>query len=362
MTRLSARIRLMSSQGYWGARTILAWGLAIAAFAAFSVSMPHFFTFGNLYSLFQIFAALALLATALGVVMLAGEFDLSIVGAFPLAGLVVLQYADGFGLAGSLSLSLAAGLACGLVNGWAVGALRIPSIAVTVATMMLCIGLGYLVANNNFVSMKDYTASLALTQPILKILSWQSIIALAIVTVVIAAVKLTRWGRVLYATGGDSRKARASGLPVPATLLVAFAVCAGCTTLSGALQAISLASSTPGANNGILLEAATAVLIGGIALGGGRGSLVGAMGGAFLLSVVESGLGLAGTSSSMIELVNGAILICVLAIDRPLGRLVRRRAESLIADDDATQARRFEDNQDAVRNRHAPIGEPAAGV
>lgn len=331
MTAFSRHLHRVSRQSYWAARTVLAWGLAIAAFVIFSIAVPHFFSFGNLYSLVQIFAALALLATGLGVVMLAAEFDLSIVGMFPLAGLVVIEYADTVGLWGGLIFAIAAGLACGFVNGWAVGFLRIPSIAVTVATMMLCIGLGYLVSHDNFVSMKDYTASLELTQPIFKLFSWQSIIELTLVAVIVVAVKVTRWGRFLYATGGDSRKARASGLPVARTLTIAFVICALCTTMVGALQGISLASSTPGANNDSLLQAATAVLIGGISLSGGRGSLVGAAAGAVLLSVVTSGLGIAGISSSTIELVGGAILIGVLAFDRPLARLVHRRTEGLAA-------------------------------
>ncbi|WP_409065506.1 ABC transporter permease [Agrobacterium vitis] len=264
--------------------------------------------------------------------MLAKEFDLSIVGTFPLAGLVVIKYADTVGLIGSLTLATAAGVICGLVNGWTVGFLRIPSIAITVATMMLCIGLGFLVSNNNFVSMMDYTISLELTKPIAQVLSWQSIAELTIVALIIVAVKLTRWGRYLYATGGDGKKARASGLPVIQTLMIAFVISAVCVTLAGALQAISLASSTPGADYDSLLGAATAVLIGGIALGGGRGSLLGAVGGAFLLSVVTSGLGLAGISSSTIELVNGAILIAVLALDRPLAQFVLRRAEIVVSD------------------------------
>jgi ribose/xylose/arabinose/galactoside ABC-type transport system permease subunit len=332
MSALSRQVYWLSRQGYWGARTILAWGLAIATFVAFSIVAPHFFSLGNLYALIQIFGSLALVSTGLAVVMLAGEFDLSIVGTFPLAGLVVIEYADR-GLAVSFFLAVVIGIAYGLVNGWIVGALRIPSIAVTVATMMLSIGFGYLVSHNDFVSMRDYQVSLELTQPILKVLSWQSIIELMFVAIAVVAVKRTRWGRYLYAIGGDSRKARASGLPVTKTLIGGFVVCAGFTTLAGVLQGISLASSTPGPNDDCLLQAATAVLIGGVALSGGRGSLVGVAGGAFLLSVVSSGLGIAGISSSTIELVNGAILAGVVACDRPLARLVHRRAEEMRADD-----------------------------
>lgn len=315
----------LSRHIYWGARTVLAWGLAVAAFIAFAIEVPGFLNTGNLYALVQIFGTLALVASGLAVVMVTSEFDLSIAGTFPLAGLVAIQYADRLGLTVSFALALVIGLAFGLINGLAAGALRIPSLAVTVATMMLSIGFGYMVAHNNIVNMRDYQVSLHFTQPILTLLSLQSIIELILVIAVVMAVKRTWWGRYLYAIGSDSRKARASGLPVTWTLVLAFVVCAAFTTIGGALEGVSLATGTPGANYSYLLQAATAVLVGGVALSGGRGSLVGVTGGALLLAILSNGLGLAGVASASIQLVNGAVLVGVVVCDKPLNRLVRRR-------------------------------------
>ena len=324
--------------------------LAITASLIFCTFVPHFFSTGNLYALVQVFSALALVSTGLAIIMLAGQFDLSIVGTFPLAGLVVVGYADQFGLPTSFCLALVLGVVCGLVNGGVVGVLRIPSIAVTVSTMMLSIGLGYLASHDNFVSMRySFQASLDITRPILKVLSWQSIIELVFVAIAVAALKWTRWGLYLYAIGSDSRKARASGLPVSQALAGGFVACAGSATLAGALQGVSLASSTPGANDDMLLQSATAALIGGVALSGGRGSLVGVAGGALLLSVVSNGLGIAGISSSAIQLVNGAILTGVVACDRPLARLVRRHTDTMREDD------RHQQNLQPASNLQTPM-------
>ncbi len=319
-------MRRLSRHAYWGARAALAWLLAIAAFVAFAMFEPGFAGGGNLYSLIQNFAPLALGATGLALVMIAGEFDLSIAATFPLAGLITIKLADHTGFAAGFAIALVVGLVSGLINGWATGRLRIASLAVSVAIMVVGIGVGYVIADNRIVNTSDYQPGLKLTEPILQLLSLQTIVELTVVLFVVVAVKRTWWGLVLYAVGSDGGRARASGLPVTGTVVIAFVFCALFTSLAGGLQGIALATGTPGANNAYLLQTATAVLIGGVALTGGRGSLVGVAGGALLLSIFRNGLGLAGVPSASIELVNGAVLVVVVLSDRPLQRLVRRRA------------------------------------
>jgi ribose transport system permease protein len=325
MNRLSRHI-------YWGARTAFAWSLAAGAVLVFACSVPGFLRTGNLYALVQIFTTLAMGGVALAIVMIARQFDLSIAGTFPLAGLVAVHYGDRLGVPLSFACALGVGIAVGLLNGWAVGLMRVPSLAVTVATMILSTGIGYVVADNNIVSMRNYQPSLDLTRPILGLLSIQSIIELVILILAIGILKRTWWGRFMYAIGGNEEKARASGLPVTRALVVGFVLCAGFVSVAGALQGISLATGTPGADNDFLLQAATAALIGGVALSGGRGSLVGVVGGALLLSVLTNGLGLAGVNSDSIEIVNGAVLVGVVALNGPLDRFVLRRAEAQVVD------------------------------
>ena len=326
-------ITYLTRSTYWGARTLLAWIIALIAFLVCVVAVPGFSNIGNLYALMQIFAPLALVSAGLALVMITGEFDLSIAATYPLAGLVTVQYADELGLPLSITLGVGLTVLIGLINGLATGGVRIASLAVTVATMMLGIGLGYLVTGNDIVTTANYQTGLLLTQPILGLLSLQSLIELGLVVLLIVVVKRAWWGRFLYAIGSDSNRARSTGLPVSWTVLAAFLVCAGFAGIGGALEGVALATGQPGPNDAYLLQAATAVLVGGIALTGGRGSLVGAVGGALLLAILNNGLSLAGVASATIQLVNGVVLIAVVICDRPLRNFVRRGADRLVIKD-----------------------------
>jgi ribose transport system permease protein len=323
---------------YWGARTLLTWLIAGVAYLVCTLAVPGFATSGNMYALVQIFATLALVSAGLAVVMITGEFDLSIAATFPLAGLVTVQYADELGLPTSIVLGVTLPVLIGLINGFATGAVRIASLAVTVATMMLGIGVGYLVTGNNIVTMADYLPGLRLTDPILGVLSMQSILQLGLVAVLIVVIKRAWWGRFLYAIGSDGDRARSTGLPVTLSVVGAFAVCAAFAGIGGALEGVALATGQPGPNNAYLLQAATAVLIGGVALAGGRGSVVGAVGGALLLAILNNGLSLGGVASATIQLVNGFVLIAVVVCDRPLRRLVQRGSERLVISEYETAA------------------------
>jgi len=329
-------INSLTRSTYWGARTLLTWLISAIAYVACTVAVPGFSNIGNLYALMQIFATLALVSAGLAIVMIAGEFDLSIAATYPLAGLVTVQFADELGLPVSIALGVGLALVIGLINGIATGTVRIASLAVTVATMMLGIGLGYLVTGNDIVTMADYLPGLRLTEPILGALSLQTILQLGLVALLILIVKRAWWGRFLYAIGSDGNRARSSGLPVSWSVAVAFLLSAGFAGIGGALEGVALATGQPGPNNAYLLQAATAVLVGGVALTGGRGSLVGAVGGALLLAILNNGLSLAGVASATIQLVNGAVLIAVVICDRPLRRLVQRGSDRLVIHDHET--------------------------
>ncbi|OZD18215.1 ABC transporter permease [Rhodococcus sp. 06-156-3C] len=313
---------------YWHARTLIAWSLAAVAFAYFATTDANFLNQGNLYALMQILSTLVVVATGLAVVMVVAEFDLSIAGTFPLAGLVAVKVGSEFGAIVGICAAVVTGVALGMLNGYLTSRFRISSLAVTVATMVLSIGIGYWITGSQLVKLSDYDASLVLAQRILGIFSLQSLIQIALAVAALAYVTYSWRGRYLYATGSDAARARASGLPVNATVIAAFSIAGACAAISGALQGITLASAQAGSNDAFLLQCATAALIGGIALTGGRGSLIGVFGGAALLAVLSNGLGLAGVDSAVIQLINGTVLLVVVLIDKPINRLVERRMQS----------------------------------
>lgn len=316
---------------YWNARSALAWLLAVVAIIYFGATNPDFLNQGNIYALLQQYSTLLLVTIGLAVVMICGEFDLSVAGTFPLAGLIAVQSTSALGAVGGVLLAVLVGVAIGAINGWLTGTLRISSLAVTVATMVLAIGVGFMITNGKLVSMTDYDASLFLARRLGGVFSALSLMQIALAVAVYFYLRYGWRGRLLYATGSDAGRARASGLPVTATVLFAFTACAALTAFGGALQGISLASAQAGSNDAFLLQCATAALLGGIALTGGRGSLVGVFGAVLLLVAVSNGLSLAGIDAAIIQLVNGVILVVVVLIDTPLNREIDRRLGELSA-------------------------------
>ena len=313
---------------YWHFRTLLAWSLAVLAFIAFAVTNPAFLNAGNLYSLLQSFAVLVLVATGLALVMIAGEFDLSIAGTIPLAGLIAVKVGDSAGVPIGVAAAVAVAVAVGVLNGWLTAHYSVPSLAVTVGTLVLTIGVGFAVAGGKIVTLADFEPGLWLDQALVDIVSPRALIHIVLVVAAAWLMAKTWAGMKIRAVGSDRQRSSASGLPVTRVLILAFVISGLFAGMAGALQGITLASGAPGSDEATLLQAVTAAIIGGVALTGGKGSIPGVAAGAMLLAVVGNGLSLQGTSTAIIQLINGGILLTIVVIDRPLNRIVNKAVET----------------------------------
>lgn len=313
---------------YWNFRVLLAWGLALVAFLAFGIANPDFLSTANLYALVQSFAVLGLLAAGLSLTMIAGEFDLSIAGVVPLAALITVSVGEASSLTLGIIVALVVAGVVGVLNGWLTARFAIPSLAVTVGTMVLTTGLGYAVAGGSVVTLTDFGIGLRLDASFAGVLSLHSVVEIVIIVGAVAAMAKTWTGLTIYSVGSDSARSAASGLSITRTLITVFVASAFFAGVAGALQGISLAAATPGADLTTLLQAATAVIVGGVALTGGKGKILGVVAGALLLTVVGNGLSLAGTPTAVVQLVNAGILLVVVLADGPLTRMVRRGAEN----------------------------------
>ncbi|MFF2317836.1 ABC transporter permease [Arthrobacter sp. NPDC058097] len=313
---------------YWHFRTLLAWSLAVLAFIAFAVTNPAFLNAGNLYSLLQSFAILALVATGLALVMIAGEFDLSIAGTIPLAGMIAVKVGDSAGVPLGVAAAIAIAVAVGVLNGWLTAHYSVPSLAVTVGTLVLTIGIGFAVAGGKIVTLTDFEPGLWLDQALGDVVSPRALVHIVFVVAAAWLMAKTWSGMKIRAVGSDRQRSSASGLPVTRVLILAFVISGLFAGVAGALQGITLASGAPGSDEATLLQAVTAAIIGGVALTGGKGSIPGVAAGAMLLAVVGNGLSLQGTSTAIIQLINGGILLLIVVIDRPLNRVVNKAVET----------------------------------
>jgi ribose transport system permease protein len=297
----------------------------IVVSAVMSFASPVFLTWTNWLNMLNQSSFAIILAIAMTVVLMGGGIDLS-VGA--LAGLSAgvaawLIATAELPLALALLLALALGTALGLVNAWIILRLRIPDFIATLAMMGFASGILYVwTAGVPFIG---YTDSTYLLIGGLHRLAG-SVTVPQVVTVVVAAlclalVKVTRFGRHLRATGENPDVARLSGVNVVRVKFAIYGVSGFLARLVGILLAGRLTTVQPNLGLGLEVNALAAAIMGGAALSGGRGSIVGAILGALTLTVIQNVINLLGVQPAWEKLCIGLIILAVTFIGRTSGRV-----------------------------------------
>jgi ribose transport system permease protein len=306
----------------WNSRTLSA--AAPFAFAAIMLAAlfvvpsiagrePNIF---SVYNAMQSFSGLGLVALALGLTMIIGEFDLSVVGTYALGGMVAVKTGVDQPLVGILVAVLVCGV-FGLVQGLIVARWGVNSMAITLGGYLVALGLTGTIGDNKSQAFPNYEFSGHLNQPIAQVLSQRSLVALVVVAVVVALVMLTWIGRDMRAAGGGRRASRTAGVRVDAIVVLTFAAAGALAALGGALQSygVATASSNPGLSP--LIFAVTASLLGGIALSGGKGSPLGIFAGALGLCFFAELFTTLVTPQYVVSLLTGGLLIAVTLLTTP---------------------------------------------
>jgi ribose transport system permease protein len=248
--------------------------LAGAIIMFFRLIAPNFLSAGNLFALMQAFSLLGLLTLALGLTMIAGEFDLSVGAMVSFAGLCTVKLGQVNALVG-ISVAAALGLLVGLFNGVLFRSLRISSLVVTVGTMIVLTGLSFWIAGGRVVSYDNLDVSDWLEKALLFAFSPRSILTLFAFFLVWLLLGHTKIGRDIYATGSLRNAAEAAGARVTFSLILVFCLSGMLSAVAGSLLALSLATASATLGNNLMLQAASAAILGGVALSGGIGDAFG---------------------------------------------------------------------------------------
>jgi ribose transport system permease protein len=292
---------------------LLAVAIAFACTPFFSARSLAAFDF---YNALQGFAQLGLLALALGVTMIAGEFDLSVVGTYALGGMLAVQTGQASAILGVV-VATAAGAAIGTAQGGLIAWLRIPSLPVTLATYIALLGLTSTLSGGLSKTYSNAATTLWVDQPIMTVFSPRSLITLAAFIAAAALLGLTKLGRELRAIGGDRRASRVAGVPVEIRLVALFAVSGGLAALGGSLLSYSYASANPDPGLQPLILAAVAALLGGVSLTGGRGSPLGLLAGTVTVSLAAQIVAITALPDYTTQLLYAALLVIIVGLDAP---------------------------------------------
>ena len=294
------------------------WVLLIGLPIGFALGAKHFLSFANLYAVMQSFAFLGLLALGLSITMIAGEFDLSVAAMATVAGLITIKLTV-LGPVAAVVLAVVIGGMVGVANAALLPWLQISSLVTTVGTMILLNGIGFWLAGGRVLSYDDFAVSDSLDQTLLGLFSPRSLITAICFVLVALFLRFTTLGRDIYASGGHRRAAIQSGARVGLALVVAFAMSGAFAALAGSLISLSLATASATLDSTVLLQAAAAAIIGGVALDGGIGSPGSVAIGVLILTILNNGLGLLSANSTELLLVNGGLLLLVVLLDGKVG-------------------------------------------
>jgi len=286
--------------------------LALVMLALYLANVPSAATVAGITDLLNNTIVLALAASGLTLVILAAELDLSSVGVIAVSNVIVATLSTKVpgGAFVSLALVCSLGLAVGLLNGWLVAFLGLPSLACTLGTMIACEGTALLILEAPGGEVDGFIMN-RLTDTVLAVIP----VAGAIIVLVVAAWLLfrqTRLGIAIYAVGTDSVASRLSGIKVKRTKLSVF-VLAGLTYgLAGYMLSAQTGTGDPRVSNAFLLYMFAAVAIGGTSLGGGRGGIIGSVVGAGILTVMQKLLFAVGVAEFYTNIFNGVIMVAAI--------------------------------------------------
>ena len=299
---------------------LLVLALVVAVTAAYN---PRFVSGQSIRDLLLNASIVALLAVGQTLVVVTRNVDLSVGSVLGLTAFMtgdLMAGHQGLPVVLALLAGLAFGAACGAVNGTVTAAARVPSLVVTLGTLYVFRGLDYAWAGGRQINAAKLPEGL-LTLGSGSFLGVPYLVAITVVLVAVAAYALRsfRSGRELYAIGSNPDAAVLAGIPVGRRVLAAFVASGAVAGLAGALWTARFGTVDATAGTGFELQVIAAVVVGGVAIFGGSGSVVGAALGALLLSTIGSALVVLKVPSFWLQAAVGALLVGAIALDRLVG-------------------------------------------
>ena len=295
-------------------REISVAGATVALLLLLALLKPEFFARQNLRDILVTKAYVLVVAIGMTLVILARQIDISVGSQFAICGVVASLLAKGgVPLPLMVVLTLAAGAVLGAINGALVAGLRLPSIVVTLATMVsLEQGIRWATGGEPVRNAANFQW-LGLGQSAGEILVMAT--AAGVLVAFALALRYLRAGRAVYAVGSDPEAARLAGIRPPAVVFGVFVGMGAFTALAAILNGIQSTQGDPTSGQGLELQAIAAVVVGGTAISGGRGTLLGTFVGFVLLAVIGPALVFLRVEAAWEKAIQGTIILVAVASD-----------------------------------------------
>jgi len=282
-----------------------------------SLLSPAFLTTKNIINVLRQISINAILAIGVTYVILTGGIDLSLGSIVAITGVLAATFAhpETYPLIIPILIGIISGLLIGVFNGLIITRFNVAPFIVTLGMMTIARGGALVISKGrpvsnlsdsfNFIGGGDL---FGIPLPIL--------ILVLVFLLSYFTLEKTKFGRYVYAVGGNEEAARASGISINKIKMAAYSICAGLAGLAGIIQASRITTGQPNIGSFYELNAIAAVVIGGTSLSGGIGSVAGTILGALIIGVINNGLDLLNVSSYYQQIVKGLIIIGAVILDR----------------------------------------------
>ncbi|RUZ13966.1 ABC transporter permease [Mesorhizobium sp. M7A.F.Ca.CA.002.15.1.1] len=289
--------------------------VAVAIFAINSFASPYFLDPYSLSDLTFNFTEKGLIAFAMALLIISGEIDLSVAAIIALASTMMgMAVQAGAGTPVLVAIGIVVGLGCGAFNGLLVTRLGLPSIVVTIGTMSLFRGIAFIILGDQ--AYKGYPSSFAFFGQgyVWWVVSFELVLFLIAAVVYWFLLHRTSFGRRVFAIGNNPVAAQFSGVRVGRTKFILFCLTGLMSGIASVLITSRLGSTRPSIAQGYELEVITMVVLGGVSILGGAGSILGVVLAAFIMGLVTFGLGLLNVPGIVMSIFIGLLLIIVIAL------------------------------------------------
>ncbi|WP_096634944.1 ABC transporter permease subunit [Clostridium cochlearium] len=282
-----------------------------------SILTPRFLNVSNIMNVFTQVSVNAILAIGMSFVILTGGIDLSVGSTLAISGAIsasIIRATNSIFL--SIIVALIIGAIIGLMNGVVVAKGKIQAFIVTLATMTIFRGVTMVYTNGTPISGLSDKFMLIGNKKILGYIPVPAIITIVVLIIAWYILSQTRYGRYVYALGGNEDSARLSGINTDKIKTLVYVICGITAALSGVITTSRVGSASPNAGLGFELDAIAAVVLGGTSLAGGEGTVVVTIIGAMIIGVLNNGLNLAGVSAYYQSIVKGLVILLAVLIDK----------------------------------------------
>lgn len=291
--------------------------VAIGVFTFNSLASPYFLNAWNLSDATFNFTEKAMIAFAMALLIIAGEIDLSVASIIALASTAMgVAMEMGAGTPVLVLVGLGTGLICGAFNGALVTKLGLPSIVVTIGTMSLFRGISYIILGDG--AFRGYPSDFSWFGQgyVFWVISVEFVIFVILAIFFGVLLHKTNFGRSVYAIGNNPTGALFSGIRVARVKMILFLLTGLMAGLAAVCLTSRLGSTRPSIATGMELEVVTMVVLGGVNILGGSGSIPGVVIAAFVMGLVTFGLGLLNVPGIVMSIFIGLLLIGVIALPR----------------------------------------------